>query len=244
MFPTFRRPMPFFETPGGASGGGGGAAPTATPPAAPAATPAAPPAPVVPPAAPPAADPDRITKLEKELSDARKEAAGYRTQSKGALAEIRKALAPLLGIEDVADAPADAASLLAKLQERDAAREKQLREYQVSNALQSAGVKHGADMDLLIPHLRGSAALEKLDLTAETFAKDVSEMVKGLLEKNPKLRATQVAARSSVDPGGAPPNVPQLTREQLTAMHKAGDAAGIEEARKKGQLDNLLHGRG
>lgn len=246
MFRTLLRPTPFFESPG--APGGGTAAPPAIPaaPASPATPP--PPAPATPsapaptstaPGAPAATPSAREQQLEKDLEAARREAAGYRTQNKGQLAEIRKALGPLLGLEPGAEAPADAASLLAQLQERDNKREKQLRELQLSNALTAAGAKHGADMDLLIPHLRGSAALEKLDLSSENFAKDVSEMVKGLLEKNPKLRATQVAARSTVDPGGAPANVPQLTREQLKGM----TPEQINEAREKGQLANLLAGR-
>ena len=93
-------------------------------------------------------------------------------------------------------------------------------------------------------HWRLQFQLYMLSQSNPNLRPATSEMVKGLLEKNPKLRATQVATRSSVDPGGAPAAVPQLTREQLTAMHKAGDIAGIEDARKKGQLDNLLHGRG
>lgn len=237
---SLRRPMPFFtDADAGAPGGGVPAAPPAAP-----AAPGVPPAPAAPaapaPAAPAGTPSAREQQLEKDLEAARKEAAGYRTQNKGQLAEIRKALAPLLGLEPGTEPPADAAALLAQLQQRDTKREQQLRELQLSNALQSAGAKHGADMDLLVPHLRGSAALEKLDLNADTFAKDVSELVKGLLEKNPKLKASQAPARSSVDPGGAPPAVPQLTRAQLKGM----TPEQIMEARQKGQLAEIMAGRG
>jgi hypothetical protein len=168
--------------------------------------------------------------LRKEAADNRVKAT---TATKAAETTFRE-LAKSLGIEIPGGDPLDPAKLTEELSKT---RRENL-ELKVGNALEQASRKHGADTELLVPYLRGSAALEKLDPSSETFANDVSALVKGLLEKNPKLKAAQVATRSGGEfPGGKPP-VPQLDRNWL----KGKSPEEIEAARQAGQLDVLLRG--
>jgi hypothetical protein len=168
--------------------------------------------------------------LRKEAADNRVKAT---TAQKAAETTFRE-LAKSLGIEIPGGDPLDPAKLTEELSKT---RRENL-ELKVGNALELASRKHGADTEFLIPYLRGTAALEKLDPSSENFANDVSALVKTVLEKNPKLKAVQVATRSGGEfPGGKPP-VPQLDRNWL----KGKSAEEIEAARQAGQLDVLLRG--
>jgi hypothetical protein len=230
MLAFLRRTItPYFESNGPPAG-----APPANPPApaAPPGPPAAQPAPVVPPAAPPAEPPKTFD--EEYVKGLRKEAADYRTKATAATKaneETLRLIATQLGIElpgGIAD-PKAIADELAKTKRENL-------ELKVGSALEQASRKHGADTELLIPVLRGSAQLEKLDPSSENFTKDVSDLVKTMLERNPKLRASQVPSRSGGEfPGGTPP-VQQLTRDQLKGM----SPDQIMAARAAGQLDQMM----
>jgi hypothetical protein len=221
--------------------GGGPPAPPADPPAPPAPAPPAPPSPP-PPSGSKTYEEWIADPVNAEFTKAlRKEAAENRvkaqTATKASEATFRE-LAKSLGVEIPGGDPLDPAKLTEELSKT---RRENL-ELKVGNALEQASRKHGADTELLVPYLRGSAALEKLDPTSETFTADVSAMVKTLLEKNPKLKAAQVAPRSGGEfPGGKPP-VQQLTREQLQQMYKAGQVEEIQKAREAGQLDQVMRG--
>jgi predicted component of type VI protein secretion system len=226
-----KHPVIYRETPGGP--GGGPPAPPADPPA-----PPAPPSPPAPAAAAKTFEEWMADPVNAEFTKAlRKEAADNRikaqTSTKAAETTFRE-LAKALGIEIPGGDPLDPAKLTEELSKT---RRENL-ELKVGNALEQASRKHGADTELLVPYLRGSAALDKLDPASENFVKDVSDLVKTLVEKNPKLKAAQVAPRSGGEfPGGKPP-VQQLTRAQLQGM-KPED---IEAARQAGQLDSVLRG--
>jgi hypothetical protein len=214
--------------------------PPATPPADP------PPADPAPPAGDPPPDPAAPT-FEAWIADPvnakyvrtiRKEAADNRVKAaaatKAADATFRE-LAKSLGIDIPGGDPLDPAKLTEELTKT----KREIVELRMGAALERAFRKHGADTDLLLPYLRGSAALEKLDPTSETFDAEVSAMVKNLLEKNPKLKASGPVPRQNGGefPGGKPPTQ-QLTRDQLKGM--APEA--IEAARQAGQLDLILRG--
>lgn len=243
MLPLIKHVI-YRETPGGPGGGpppSPAPAPPANPPGPPPVAPptaaSPPPGPAGPPPAKALAFEDLPADWQTEIKKLRGEAADNRvkatTATKAAETTFRE-LAKSLGIEIPGGDPLDPAKLTEELSKT---RRENL-ELKVGNALEQASRKHGADTELIVPYLRGSAALDKLDPTSETFAKDVSDLVKNLVEKNPKLKAAQVAPRSGGEfPGGKPP-VQQLTREQLKGM-KAED---IEAARQAGQLDAILRG--
>lgn len=208
---------------------------SATPPAEPTATeapPAAPPAPPAEPAAPPAEpkmfDEEYVQKLRKEAADYRTKYQQSKSEREATLASISKALG--LGEEEPLDPK--------KLAEQLTASQREIRELKTSHAVLDAARKYGADVDLLVPYLRGSSALDGLDPASATFGKDLSELVKNLVEKNPKLKAAPAAPRSGGEFPGGNPTVQQITREQLKTM----TAEQINEARKAGALDHLLSG--
>lgn len=222
----------------------GGAPPAGDPPSG---APAVPP--VDAPPAPPAGDPPPADKptFEAWIADPtnaeftkglRKEAADNRvkaTQAAKAAETTFRELAKSLGIDVPGGDPLDPAKLTEELTRT----RREIIDLRMSAALEQASRKHGADTDLLIPFLRGSAALDKLDPSAETFPAEVSAMVKGLLEKNPKLKAAGlVPTRNGGEFPGGKPLTQQLTRAQLVGMKPEE----IEAARQAGQLDLILRG--
>jgi hypothetical protein len=183
--------------------------------------------PVAPVEAPKMYDADYVKKL-------RAEAADYRTKFQAAKTDAETKLAPILkalGLDgETAPDPA-------KLAEQLTATQRENRELKVSHAVIEAARKHSADTDLLVPYLRGSSALDSLDPASATFAKDLSDLVKNLVEKNPKLKASAPAApRSGGEFPGGSPTVQQITRDQLKGM----TPEQINAARLSGALDQLL----
>lgn len=169
--------------------------------------------------------------LRKEAADNRVKA----TQATKAAETTFRELAKSLGIEIPGGDPLDPT----KLTEQLTRTQRELSELRVGAAVEQASRKHGADTELLIPFLRGTASLDKLDPTSDTFAAEVSALVKGLLEKNPKLKAAgQVPTRNGGEFPGGKPLTQQLTRAQLVGMKPEE----IEAARQAGQLDLLLRG--
>lgn len=219
---------------------GAGGAPPADPPKPPAAPPV-PPASGEPPADPAAlkfedwiADPVNagfVKSIRKEAADNRVKAAAATKAAETTFRELAKSL----GIEIPGGDPLDPTKLTEELAQ---VRRTNI-ELRIGAALEQASRKHGADTELLVPFLKGSAALDKLDPASDTFPAEVSALVKGLLEKNPKLKASgPVPTRNGGEfPGGKPPTQ-QLTREQLRGMKPEE----IEAARQAGQLDVILRG--
>lgn len=217
---------------------------SATPPA------ETPPAAITPPVAPPAggsgAPPAQVgpttreSQLEKELSDARREAAGYRTQNKGELAEFKRQLAALAGGTPDAPGPTDPASILAQIQKERADEKQEIRRLKIDVGLNDIYSKVGAKPKLTRALLESEGILSTLDPSDAEFGATLNKAVKKLVDDNPELKVGPVpnptAIRSSAPfPGGnnAPP---QLTREDLKGMSDAE----INTAREKGQLNQLL----
>lgn len=227
-------PVHYDAGPGGPPGGGPGVTP---PPGAP--PPGSPPAP---PPNPPEDGAKRIERIERELQEARQEAARYRTRNDEETQKLRKGMAAALGLEDDGGKPPDGSKILAELQQRDAARETELRKLQVENALERAARTHGADVDLLGPYLRGSGALDKVDPKAD-LAQALDVLVKDLVEQNPKFKAGangQPGGQAPPPRGGSefpggnqqpnllrPEDLRRMTPDEIVKARKEGRIAGV-----------------
>lgn len=214
----------------------GAPAPTTTPVTSPAGAPASPPA-----AAGDAPDPSaRIKELESQLAETRREAAGYRTQNKGELAEFKKQLAALGGASDPAQ-PSDPASILAQIQKERADEKQEIRRLKVDLALNDVYGKLGVKPKLTRALLESEGVLSGLNPDDAEFSKALHSAVKKLADETPELKSsatpTPTAPRSSAPfPGGN--NAPaQLGLEDLKGMKPAE----INAAREKGQLNQLLN---
>jgi ribosomal protein L29 len=195
-------------------------------------------------AATPPADPaERIKHLEAELAKTRTEAAGYRTQNKGELAEFKKQLAALAGGTPDAPGPSDPASILAQIQKERADEKQEIRRLKVDLALNDVYQKVGVKAKTTRSLLETEGLLSGLNPDDAEFPKSLHAAVKKLADEYPELKTAQATAptaiRSSAPfPGGnnAPP---QLTREDLKGM----SAEEINTAREKGQLNQVLNRR-
>ncbi|MBD8056697.1 hypothetical protein ICV35_23905 [Rhodococcus ruber] len=173
-------------------------------------------------------DRDYVEKLRREAQTLRKKAKeDAEKASKEAAEAAEKALTERLGkalgfIQD--DKPVDPQTLLEQAAEREAqianerdAYRAQIQAFQLDQALTKAANAADGDLDILVPFLRGTGALDKLDPTADDYTDQVSAVVAHAVESNPKLRkAAPVAAptRSGGDianGAGAPPRTKNPT---------------------------------
>lgn len=232
------------ETPGGPGGGGTTTTPPPTaPPSAPATT-APPPAQTASPGT--QSTGPTIEQLQaqlahsnSELDKARKEAAGYRTGNRGAMAEAAKLLAAASGVELPPDAPPDLTTQVKQLIERDKARDARMRQLEIDNTLKDVLVKHGVDHDMTRAMLAAQGTLNDLDPHVDGFVKTLDDAVKKLVTDKPNLKVATTPApptRTSAPMTPGQNQTPQLSREELTAMK----AEEVAEALKKGQLDEVL----
>lgn len=219
-------PVVHYEGETGAGSGGGAVAPAPQPAA-------APPAPVAAPAPAAQGQPDggdRIRQLEKELSDARQEAAGYRTGNKGQMKEFREAM----GLK----ADEDLASFSKRLQNI----ESENRRLKLDGALADVYGKHGVDPKLARALLVADGLHAALNPDDVEFSKTINGHVKKLAEDFPAIRLAvtampNVPPRSGPDlpPGGAGAP-PQLTKADIEGMKPEQ----VTKALRDGQLNNLL----
>ncbi|MGW3330608.1 hypothetical protein ACWDF9_08710 [Streptomyces rubiginosohelvolus] len=149
-----------------------------------------------------------ITRLEKELADARKDAGKARTEAKkqaadDAVKEITKKLGEALGIvkgdepptaEELTKALADRDS---KLSEKDAA----LRAKDVELAVYGRAEKHKAKASALLDSRSFVESISGLDPTATGFGKALDDAIEKALKANPSLAITP-AGRSGGDLSG------------------------------------------
>lgn len=173
------------------------AAPPTAPPAAPAPTPAPSgqaPAPVDWDGKVESLDP----KVQKMITDLRKEAGDSRT-AKNAESERVKAILKAAGIDVGDEDPVKAAENSAR--ERDEARA-EARVLKVERAVEKAARTAGADEDLLTAVLAHQGHLAKLDPTAADFTAALDALVKAAVDSNPKLKTGRVPVPSSVDHAG------------------------------------------
>lgn len=157
---------------------------------------------------------------------------------KNAADEAEKNLAQKIGkalglVEDEETKPDELIAQLTK--ERDS-KASQLNEYLTKDAIRTAARNSKADEDLLIPVLVGKGALKDLDPSSEDFADQVAAIVVSEVEKNPKLRATQVASATSNGNSASGDRKGQLTRDDLKRMSPQERL----KAAKDGRLTDLL----
>ncbi|MCZ4505926.1 hypothetical protein O4273_24150 [Rhodococcus ruber] len=140
-----------------------------------------------------------------------------RTYTKAAAEASEKAIAERIGkalglIPEENDQPVDPAVLLEQAAEREAqianerdAARAEIAAYRLEQALTKAANNVDGDLDILVPYLRGTGALDKLDPTADDYNAHVAEIVTHAVEANAKLKkAAPVAApaRSGGDLNG------------------------------------------
>ncbi|MFD6421559.1 hypothetical protein [Streptomyces sp. NPDC060198] len=149
-----------------------------------------------------------ITRLEKELADARKDAGKARTEAKkqaadDAVKEITQKLGEALGIvkgdkpptaEDLTKALADRDT---KLTERDAA----LRAKNIELAVYGRAEKHKAKASALLDSRSFVESISTLDPTATGFGKALDDAIEKAVKANPSF-AVAAAGRSGGDLSG------------------------------------------
>lgn len=188
----------------------------------------------------PEADPE-IARLNREVDKLRKEAAAARVKgnekattaaqeaAKQATTDLVEKLRATLGLDPAEPDPAELLKAAEKqaadfAAERDSYAEK-LRGYARKDAISDAAKAVEGDLDAILDSRKIAADIEKLDTTADDFAAQVAEIVKGAVDSNPKLKKApaQVAApRSGGDLSGgnaapkpgSPKSVEDLIREQ------------------------------
>jgi hypothetical protein len=198
------------------------------------------------PAIPPPEPTPREQQLEQQLSDARREAAGYRIGNKGQLAEFTRGLAEMAGMDADPKRLPDAATLIAKLQERDYKRVAEVRDAKVREALAERFHKTGVDYGstaLIRAALSESGVLKKLDPTADDFIDTLDSHIEELLDVHPNLKRQSnvyVPSRGGTELTGGAGIPSQLTHTDLGAM----TPEEIVAARKAGRLDAIMGRRG
>ncbi|MFE1349339.1 hypothetical protein [Streptomyces sp. NPDC058757] len=150
-----------------------------------------------------------VKRLEKELADARKEAAKDRTTAKQQAAdEAVKALTEKLGkalglVKD--DVPPDPAALAKAIEEKDSAltaRDTALRAKDVELAVWARAEKAGAKASALLDSRAFARTLADLDPAAKGFTEALDTAIKTAVKDNPGFAVQQPAARSGGDLSG------------------------------------------
>lgn len=192
---------------------------------------------------------------QSEIRKAREEAAKYRTRAKDTAQEVEakakaereefiQDLGKKLGL--IEDTSNDPEKLLTAAQEQAqaAAKERdtlaqQLANYRRKDAVGNALSKVDGTVDtaLLNAVLASDNAYNSLDINADDFQDQVSQIIANTIESHPSLvQATHKASgvdTSNTQRGAAKP----LTREDLAGM----TASEINEAVKNGQLSHLMN---
>lgn len=201
---------PVYPIAGGNGEGDPTPAPTGAPPAA--SAPQSPAAQEVPKPTPPAkpAEPTEdhaatIARLQKELADVRKEAAGARVAKGKAAEDSRNEITQLIGkalglIDD--NTPPDPAKLAEQISTQSARNgelEKQLRQRDVELAVHALAAKHGALASSLLDSRAFARAVAELDPTAKDFTDQLDAAIKTAVEQTPAFKAAPPAGRSGPD---------------------------------------------
>ena len=192
---------------------------------------------------------------QSEIRKAREEAAKYRTRAKDTAEEVeakakaeREELIQTLGrqlglVEDETNDP-DKLLTAAQEQAQAAAKERdelanQLADYRRKDAVGNALAKVDGNVDttLLNAVLASDNAYQQLDINADDFQDQVSNIITNTIESHPSLvQATHKASgvdTSNTRSGAAKP----LTREDLAGM----TADEINAAVKDGRLSHLMN---
>lgn len=208
-----------------------------TPPAEPP-KPAAPKPPVKPkageePPSPPAGETpeQKIARLEREVAQARKEAAGRRTDERDAMQKAYAKLGKDLGlVEDNETLTAEQlaerlGTELGTTKAELAQARTDLTAAKQRDAIKDSAATHHGDVTLLGPFLRESKEFQALDLADDDYASQVDALVKVAIENNPKLKASQVPPSSGG--GNAPSGEPPVIDKANMSVDQ------IREARRK-----------
>lgn len=199
--------------------------------AAPAPTQAAePPKPGPPPAKPAESDDTAATiaRLEKELKDARGEAAKSRTDAKAkaaddAVKDLTQKLGRALGLvaDDTPPDPAKLAEEIGTQTTRIGELETALRQRDVELAVHSAAEKHGAKVSALLDSRAFSKTIAGLDPAAKDFNTQLDAAIKQAVDSNPNFRTAPQAGRSGADLAGGPGETGRARPTSLGAAIKA-----------------------
>jgi len=161
-----------------------------------------------------------ISRLERELKEARGEAAKTRTTAKAQAAdEAKKQFATEIGkllglVED--DSPPDPAKLAAAVAEKDGRigdLEGALRAKDVELAVHLRSEKHQAKASALLDSRSFLKAVADLDPASKSFAGALDSAIKDAVKDNPSLKAAPTAGRSGADlsDGAGETNKPRAT---------------------------------
>lgn len=189
------------------------------------------------------ANADNGQEPDPAIKKANREAANYRTQlreQEKKNAALESKLNDLLGGLGKLTGTSKETSPEDALKQAQAEREEaqaKLREMEQEILLGRAGKEAGADMDLLLPFLRGTGALKELDPTAADYADQVSALVKATVDSNPKLKTTVVPSSSgNTQTPTSNSGLKDLNQEDLQRMFDNGQHAEINKAFSEGRF--------
>ncbi|MEU4947720.1 hypothetical protein [Streptomyces lavendulae] len=167
-----------------------------------------------------------VKRLEKDLADARKEAAKERTAAKQqaadtAVADLTAKLGRALGlVKD--DAPADPKALADAIAQKEAAlteREAALRAKDVELAVWARADKASAKAAALLDSRAFVKALADLDPSAKGFTTALDDAIKAAVKDNPSFAAAPAATASGGDLSGGTGE--GSTRQRPTSLSAA-----------------------
>lgn len=187
---------------------------------------------------------ERLAHSNSELDKVRKEAAGYRTGSRGRLAEATRYIAGLLGDQIAPDAEPNLDDLKPRLEtalKADTIKKLQgeNRELKIGKGLAEAFHRAGVKPSLTRAYLRESGGMDrinKLDPDSDTFAEDLDLHIGEAVENEPALRGEGRAPIRTTAPMRPPPSDTQLGLEEVSQL----SPEAVTEALKSGKLDSLL----
>ncbi|MGW4364533.1 hypothetical protein ACWEKT_02720 [Nocardia takedensis] len=191
--------------------------PVTPPEPAPAPEPAAPPT-STPPAPAPAPAPTEVTDpvaLSAIITELRRELDEARTGTTASAENAREAVVQEIGraLGFVADENTDPEQVIAELTARATTSDHQLRDYRIKDAITTAADTHHGDPKLLLPYLRGTGALDGLDLDAADFATRLDAVIAKAITDNPKLADTPPVPRSGGEFGAGNASPPPAADE-------------------------------
>lgn len=182
----------------------------------------------------------QLDKLNAENRKLKDENGARRVKAKEAeqQAETLRKVAQALGLEPSDDDPEQQirrAQETAK--EREAERDKlqaQLDQFRETDTLRNLASKAGADVDVLVPYLRGSGQLPQWG--QDDYEATAQDVIKTVLERHPGMKAGKAPASSGNTNGPTQNDDHVITAEELKSM----SSDEIYAAQKAGKLKHLL----
>ncbi|PRQ11723.1 hypothetical protein C1Y63_04765 [Corynebacterium sp. 13CS0277] len=183
---------------------------------------------------------------DEQVKKLRAESARYRTglrdaekklaEQEARLESLMEGLSRLAGGDSGEDvSPEERIAALER--ERDEATAR-LRDYAVTQAVQAAAQRAGADAALAVPLARGLGRLDALDPQADDFDAQVAEVMESVVAEHPQVRTQVVARTSGVQAEPSPERKPGVvTPEQLAEWAAAGRWDEINKAAREGRVE-------